>query len=214
MLTTVDAAQRVPERHYTHHPGRGETQMRSNPQVIHREVATLEAAEGMRVCEIGTGSGYSGGLLAALVGPHGQVTSLDIDRYLVQWATVIHHELGLTNIACVAADGTRGFPAAAPYDRLVAWCTPPSLPAAWVDQITDGGIIVTPLPIATVPHLTVVAKIRVAGGQPHVEAVSHGGYMETTSAPHDDDDVPRRWVDWEYRVPEPTWISIAWRDHV
>lgn len=211
MTTTVDrAAHNVPERHYTHHAGRGDTPMRSNPAAIHRDLATLEVDSGMRVIEIGTGSGYSGGLLATLVGKTGRVTSLDIDPYLVQWARIIHHELGIDNVHAVTTDGVSGCPADAPYDRLVGWCTPPVLPAAWVEQINDGGIIVTPLPIAAVPHLTVVAKIRITAGRPQVEALYDGGYMETTASPVDSD-VPTRYLDWEYRVPDAAWISIAWR---
>lgn len=211
MTTVTVAAQTVPEDHYSHHEGRGDTPMRSNPEVIHRDLTTLEVTTGMRVCEIGTGSGYSGGLMAALVGPTGRVTSLDIDPYLIQWARIIHHELGINNVHCVTADGTHGFPADAPYQRLIAWCTPPLLPATWVEQIADGGIIVTPLPIAAMPALTVVAKIRVTDGQPRVEATFNGGYMPTTAAPSESD-VPTRWVDWEYRLPDPSWISVAWRD--
>ncbi|WP_369383279.1 protein-L-isoaspartate O-methyltransferase [Streptomyces sp. cg36] len=206
------AAETVPERHYTHHEGRGATVHRSNPVVIHRELTTLDVRPGMNVAEFGTGSGYSGGLLAELVGPSGTVTSLDIDRYLSVWANLIHFERGLANIRCFTADGTVGFPERAPYDRMVAWCTPPLLPKTWVDQTVDGGLIVAPLPIAAVPNMTVVAKIRVIGGQPVVEAVFTGGYIEATTSPKDNLDLPGRWVDWENRIPAPSWISIAWRE--
>ncbi|MEU1791630.1 methyltransferase domain-containing protein [Streptomyces sparsogenes] len=205
------AAESVPERHYTHHEGRGATPHRSNPAVIHRELGTLEVRPGLNVVEFGTGSGYSGALLAQLVGPSGKVTSLDIDTYLTRWANLIHHERGLDNIRCHTADGTAGFPARAPYDRVVAWCTPPLLPQTWVDQVVDGGLIVAPLPIASVPNMTVVAKIRVRDRQPHVEQIFTGGYIEATTSPKGDLDLPGRWVDWENRVPAPSWISIAWR---
>ncbi|MFC8708845.1 MULTISPECIES: protein-L-isoaspartate O-methyltransferase [unclassified Streptomyces] len=207
----LSAAEAVPERHYTHHEGRGPTPHRSNPLVIHRELTTLDVHAGMNVAEFGTGSGYSGALLAELVGPTGTVTSLDIDDYLVRWANLIHHERGLEHVRCHTADGTAGFPEQAPYDRLVAWCTPPLLPKAWVDQVTDGGLIIAPLPIAAVPNMTVVAAIRVSGGEPVVEAVATGGYIEATASPKTDLDLPGRWVDWEMRVPAPAWISIAWR---
>ncbi|MFL4910621.1 protein-L-isoaspartate O-methyltransferase family protein [Streptomyces sp. MMS24-I2-30] len=212
MTAVADAAQAVPERHYTHHDGRGATPHRSNPVVIHRELTTLDVHGGMNVAEFGTGSGYSGALLAELVGPTGAVTSLDIDAYLVKWANLIHHERGLDHIRCHTADGTAGFPEQAPYDRMVAWCTPPLLPKAWADQVIDGGLIVAPLPIATVPNMTVVAKIRVSGGEPAAEAVFTGGYIEATGSPKDNLDLPGRWVDWENRTPDPSWISIAWRE--
>jgi protein-L-isoaspartate(D-aspartate) O-methyltransferase len=212
VTAVADAAESVPERHYTHHDGRGATAHRSNPAVIHRELTTLDVHAGMNVAEVGTGSGYSGALLAELVGPTGTVTSLDIDAYLVRWANLIHHERGLTRIRCHIADGTAGFPQRAPYDRIVAWCTPPLLPKAWAEQVADGGLIVAPLPIATVPNMTVVAKVRLNGGEPAVEAVFPGGYIEATDAPKDNLDLPGRWVDWENRTPAPSWISIAWRD--
>lgn len=211
MSAVALAAETVPERHYTHHEGRGATPHRSNPAVIHRELSTLGVETGMNVVEFGTGSGYSGGLLAELVGPTGRVTSLDIDTYLTRWAGLIHHQRGVDHVRCHAADGTGGFPDRAPYDRMVAWCTPPLLPKAWVDQVVDGGLIVAPLPIAAVPNMTVVAKIRVTGGEPAVEEVFTGGYIEATSSPKTDLDLPGRWVDWENRVPAPSWISIAWR---
>ncbi|MFI8433773.1 protein-L-isoaspartate O-methyltransferase [Streptomyces sp. NPDC079020] len=211
MSAVALAAETVPERHYTHHEGRGATPHRSNPAVIHRELSTLGVEAGMNVVEFGTGSGYSGALLADLVGPTGQVTSLDIDTYLTRWAGLIHHERGVDHVRCFAADGTGGFPERAPYDRMVAWCTPPLLPKAWVDQVVDGGLIVAPLPIAAVPNMAVVAKIRVTGGEPIVEEVFTGGYIEATSSPKTDLDLPGRWVDWENRLPAPSWISIAWR---
>ncbi|MFJ4550318.1 protein-L-isoaspartate O-methyltransferase [Streptomyces sp. NPDC088817] len=212
MTAVDDVAATVPERHYTHHDGRGATPHRSNPAVIHRELTTLDVQPGHHVVEFGTGSGYSGALLAELVGPAGTVTSLDIDAYLVAWANVIHHERGLDHVRCHVADGTAGFPERAPYDRMVAWCTPPLLPQAWLDQVADGGLIVAPLPVAAVPNMTVVAKIRVCGGEPVVEAVFTGGYIEATTSPKTDLDLPGRWVDWENRVPGPSWISIAWRE--
>ncbi|AUA14114.1 hypothetical protein GTZ89_15320 [Streptomyces sp. SID8382] len=72
--------------------------------------------------------------------------------------------------------------------------------------------MVAPLPIAAVPNMTVVARIRVRNGQPDVEAIFTGGYIEATASPKGDLDLPGRWVDWENRVPAPSWISVGWRD--
>ena len=84
--------------------------------------------------------------------------------------------------------------------------------AAAQDVGGPGRLIVAPLPIAAVPNMTVVAKIRVRGGEPTVEHVFTGGYIEATASPKTDLDLPGRWVDWENRVPAPSWISIAWRE--
>ncbi|MCT2588421.1 hypothetical protein LHJ74_00410 [Streptomyces sp. N2-109] len=48
---------------------------------------------------------------------------------------------GPTSVRCHIADGTAGFPERAPYDRMVAWCTPPLLPTAWAHQVVDGGLL-------------------------------------------------------------------------
>ncbi|MEU8419477.1 hypothetical protein AB0C15_01190 [Micromonospora sp. NPDC048835] len=66
------------------------------------------------------------------------MTSIDISDHLVGWANRLHHQRGVTTITCHVADGMAGYPPHAPYQRLVAWCTPPRLPRAWVEQLTFG----------------------------------------------------------------------------
>ncbi|MBB0246473.1 hypothetical protein FNQ90_20750 [Streptomyces alkaliphilus] len=184
------AAGVVPEGHYTHHEERGVTVHRTNPVFVHRDLSSLAAAEGMNVLEVGTGSGYSGALLGEIVGPGGSVTSLDIDPYLTRWANLIHHRRGLTNVRCHAADGTAGYPAAGPYDRIGAWCSPPLLPRAWVDQAAERCRIVATLPIARVPDLTVLAVLTITGGRPEVETIMGGNYIDATAAPKADLEAP------------------------
>jgi protein-L-isoaspartate(D-aspartate) O-methyltransferase len=202
----------VPARVYTHHERFGETVHRSVPEWIQREVTSLQVRAGHRVLEVGTGSGYSGALLAQLCGPAGRVTSVDISDELINRAQVIHAERGVTGIDCHVADGLAGFPSAAPFDRAVAWCAPPRLPRAWVDQIVDGGRIVTCLPIAQLPSTTLITTLTVADGQPRVEAIIGGGYAQSTpTAVADALTVPGRWVDYCNFHEDPSWIAIAWR---
>ncbi|MQS06326.1 protein-L-isoaspartate O-methyltransferase family protein [Streptomyces alkaliphilus] len=207
------ATESVPETHYTHHDGRGPTVHRTNPLFVHRDISHLDVKEGMNVLEIGTGSGYSGALLSELVGTAGSVTSVDIDGYLTRWANLIHHRRGLVNIRCHTTDGTTGYPHGGPYDRIGAWCSPPLLPKVWVDQSAEGGRIVSTLPIAPIPDLTVLAIMTVTDGRPGVEAITSGNYIDATPSPKVDLDLPGRWIDWEVRHPEHSWVSIAWRKH-
>ncbi|GAA0380545.1 hypothetical protein GCM10009541_23880 [Micromonospora gifhornensis] len=203
----------VPERHYVHNEQRGETLHRSAAESIQREVIALDVPEGARVLEIGTGTGYSGALLAALTGTSGRVTSVDISDHLVGWANRLHRQRGLTTITCHVADGLAGYLPHAPYQRLVAWCTPPRLPRAWVDQVTADGRIVACLPVAAQPSTTVITSITLAAGTPRVDTLTFGGYAQsTTRAVPDALTVPGRWVDHVRRQPGTAWLSIGWRD--
>lgn len=207
-----DVFDAVPAPVYTHHERYGETVHRSQPESIRRELAALQVRTGDRVLEIGTGSGYSGAILARLCGPSGRVTSVDISDDLARRATAIHAERGVTGVDCHVADGLAGYPAAAPYHRVVAWFAPPRLPRAWTEQVVDGGRIVACLPIAQLPSTTLIATITVEAGQPRIDAVTGGGYAQSTTTAVDDAlTVPGRWVDWCDHQPDPSWIAIGWR---
>ena len=58
----------------------------SQPSAIVVMLEQLQVGEGMRVLEIGTGTGYNAALLAELVGPSGRVTTMDIDDDLTRRA--------------------------------------------------------------------------------------------------------------------------------
>jgi protein-L-isoaspartate(D-aspartate) O-methyltransferase len=204
----------VPERYYVHNEDRGETLHRSAPEAIQRDVIALDVREGDHVLEIGTGTGYSGALLAAQAGRSGRVTSVDISDHLVTWADRLHHQRGVTTITCHVADGMTGYPPHAPYQRIAAWCTPPRLPRAWIDQLAPDGRIVACLPIAAQPSTTLIATITLTAGQPRVETVTFGGYAQSTATAVEDAlTTPGRWVDYRVDHPQLAWISIGWRDH-
>ncbi|GAB2608428.1 hypothetical protein Aab01nite_61070 [Paractinoplanes abujensis] len=212
-VTTAEAAfNAVPETFYTHNDQRGETLHRSARESIRREVTALRVPAGARVLEVGTGSGYSGAVLAALAGPDGRVTSVDISEHLTGWANLLHRRRGATTVTCHTGDGAGGFPSQAPYDRVVAWCTFERLPQAWVEQVAPRGRIVACLPIAAQPSATLITTVTVEAGRPLVEEVTFGGYAQSTPAAVEDAlTVPGRWVDWSTRGPAPSWISIGWR---
>lgn len=213
MACIDDAVSRVPADFYIHNPQRGPTLHYSDPDAIRRDLTALEVPDGARILEIGTGTGYSSALLAELAGPHGQIVSLDISDHLVGWANLLHHQRGIRTVRCLRADGIAGHPEKAPFDRIVAWCTPPQLPETWIQQLAPDGRLVACLPIAALPSITLIATITVDTGQPHVQAVTAGGYAQSTTAPVDDaTTIPNRWVDWSIRsTPRPAWISINWR---
>jgi protein-L-isoaspartate(D-aspartate) O-methyltransferase len=116
----------------------------SHPGVVAAMLKTLDIRPGHRVLEIGSG-GYNAAILTHLVGPRGQVTTLDIDPDVTDRAGRCLTAAGYHQVQVVTADGEYGYPPGAPYDRIIvtvgAWDLSPP---AWLDQLeeTDGRLVV------------------------------------------------------------------------
>ncbi|MET9260523.1 methyltransferase domain-containing protein [Amycolatopsis sp. NPDC004079] len=115
----------------------------STPGLITRMLETLDVHDGHRVLEIGTGTGWNAGLLCHRLGA-ASVFSVDIDPDLIETARARLAGLGYRPTLAVA-DGALGLAAHAPYDRLIATCSVPSIPWAWVEQVRVGGVILADL---------------------------------------------------------------------
>ncbi|MFF2651595.1 methyltransferase domain-containing protein [Streptomyces sp. NPDC058045] len=95
-----------------------------------------------RVLEIGAGSGYNAALLAHRLGDE-QVTTIDLDPEIT--ATAREHLAAVgRHPHVVTGDGARGWPARAPYDRIIATCTLATVPRAWLAQCRPGALVLTP----------------------------------------------------------------------
>lgn len=154
------AAEAVDETHYRGINGDAVRQTTA-AAAVQRHVGLLNVNPGDRVLEIGTGSGYSTALLAELAGPSGHITSIDLEPGLAERAANLHEKAGRHNITSVTANGARGYAADAPYDRLVAWTTPPSIPHTWVSQLRPGGTLLAPARIADLIYATVMLRATV-----------------------------------------------------
>jgi protein-L-isoaspartate(D-aspartate) O-methyltransferase len=117
----------------------------SQPTIMAIMLDQLAVAPGHRVLEIGAGTGYNAALLAHLVGPAGAVTSVDIDPDVVDRARAGLAAAGAGGVRVVAADGAAGWPAGAPYDRIIATVGVWDLAPAWAQQLAPGGRLVAPL---------------------------------------------------------------------
>jgi protein-L-isoaspartate(D-aspartate) O-methyltransferase len=119
----------------------------SQPAIMAIMLHQLGLEPGQRVLEIGAGTGYNAALMKHLTGPQGEVVSIDIDPELVEAARGHLATAGYPDVTVVAADGAGGFPAGAPYDRIIATVGVSDLAPAWLDQAAPGARIVVPLDV-------------------------------------------------------------------
>ncbi|MEV0262541.1 protein-L-isoaspartate(D-aspartate) O-methyltransferase [Streptomyces sp. NPDC050617] len=118
------------------------------PGLMLTMLQALDVADGHRVLEVATGTGYNAALLSERLGGD-QVVTAEIDPLLSRLAESRLRRCGYASLV-VAADGRHGYPAQAPYDRLIATCGFSAVPAAWPAQVRPGGLIVCPLGWGTV----------------------------------------------------------------
>ncbi|MDY0813300.1 rRNA adenine N-6-methyltransferase family protein [Kitasatospora purpeofusca] len=145
----------------------------SMPTVVATMLRHLDVAPGMRVLEVGTGTGWTAGLLASRVGAENVVT-IEADPGLAIDARAQLATMGRTPTV-VAADGMLGHPAGAPYDRVHLTAAVQRLPGALIEQTRPGGVILVPYGTAfcngALARLTVADDGESATG-PFVEDVA------------------------------------------
>lgn len=147
----------------------------SEPQVMAAMLEALELREGLRVLEVGAGSGYNAALLKALVGPRGRVVSVDLDPQLASGARRALRAAGYP-VRVVTGDGHDGYAPGAPYDRIVATASTADVPRAWLDQLAEGGLLEAPLRLRAEGALA-IATFRRVGRRLESTSVIPGRFM-------------------------------------
>ncbi len=118
------------------------TSSSSMPSIMLVMLTALDAHEGQRVLEIGTGTGYNAALLAHRLGAE-NVVSVEIDPDIAEHARANLAKAD-RNVTVVTANGAVGDPLGGPYDRIIATCSVGTVPWDWVAQARPDGVIVTP----------------------------------------------------------------------
>ncbi|MGC8816617.1 MAG: protein-L-isoaspartate(D-aspartate) O-methyltransferase [Candidatus Hadarchaeum sp.] len=136
------------ERSYAYHDqplpiGRGQTI--SAPSMIAIMMETLDLAPGMRVLEIGAGSGYNAALIAEVVGRKGLVVSVERIKELADFARENLRKTGYDWVKVVVGDGSLGYEEDAPWDRILVTACAPELPRPLVKQLKPGGKLGAPV---------------------------------------------------------------------
>jgi protein-L-isoaspartate(D-aspartate) O-methyltransferase len=121
------------------------TSSTSQPSLMAHMLAQLELREGMRVLEIGAGTGYNAALLSEVLGGQERVVTVDIDGSVVAQTRRLLAAAGYGGIAVLERDGALGAPEHAPFDRVVATVGCTDVSPAWLEQLAPGGFALVPL---------------------------------------------------------------------
>lgn len=120
----------------------GADQTISQPYIVALMAEALQLRGPERVLEIGTGSGYAAAVLARLCA---QVETVERIAELADRATRQLADLGVANVHVHCADGTLGWPDAAPYDAILVTAGGPVIPPELQSQLAPGGRLVMPV---------------------------------------------------------------------
>lgn len=113
----------------------------SQPSTVAFQTMLLQVKQGEKVLEIGTGSGFQAAILGAM---GARVFSVERHLELFSRAKSILQKIN-DRIILRFGDGFQGFEKYAPYDKIIVTCGAPEIPAALLQQLKPGGIMVIPV---------------------------------------------------------------------
>jgi protein-L-isoaspartate(D-aspartate) O-methyltransferase len=114
----------------------------SQPYIVALMIEAAGIAPGDKVLEVGSGSGYAAAVISRIAA---KVVGIERQDDLVEVSRERLERLGYDNVTIVEGDGTRGCPAEAPFDAILAAASGSHVPAPLVEQLKPGGAIVMPV---------------------------------------------------------------------
>ena len=136
----------------------------SQPYVVARMTEALQLTGRERALEIGCGSGYQAAILTFLCR---RVYSMERVKPLLVDAENRLRNLRISNISLRHGDGAKGWPEAAPFDRIILTCGSPKIPDILLQQLKIDGIMVAPEGADGAQQLVVITR-RETGFDRHI----------------------------------------------
>jgi protein-L-isoaspartate(D-aspartate) O-methyltransferase len=120
----------------------GHEQTISQPYIVAFMTEQLRPKPGMKVLEVGTGSGYQ----AAVLGHIGcEVYTIEIVEPLANASAAVLARLGYDRVRVRHGDGYQGWPAEAPFDAVIVTAAAPRIPPALLEQLAPRGRLIIPV---------------------------------------------------------------------
>lgn len=153
----------------------------SQPYIVALMTAATEPAPGVKILEVGTGSGYQAAVLAAC---GCDVYSVErISRLHEDAATAIAEAGYAHRVHLRLGDGSRGWPDEAPFDRILLTAATDQIPPALIEQLDPDGYIVAPL---GGPDLQTIYRIREGDEELEYEALEGARFVPLIAEDHED----------------------------
>jgi len=128
----------------------------SQPYIVAFMTEKLKPFAGMKILEVGTGSGYQAAVLAQL---GCEVYTIELLETLAKQAEKVLTELNYKHVKVRCGDGYAGWPDEAPFDAIIVTAAPEKIPEALIEQLKDGGKMIIPVgPIHSVQALKLITK--------------------------------------------------------
>jgi protein-L-isoaspartate(D-aspartate) O-methyltransferase len=114
----------------------------SQPYIVALMTELLNPARGMKILEVGTGSGYQSAVLAET---GCDLYTIEIVESLARKARLVLEKIGYSNITYMIGDGYQGWEENAPFDGIIVTAAPGHVPAKLLDQLKVNGKMVIPV---------------------------------------------------------------------
>jgi len=128
----------------------------SQPYIVAFMTEQLEPFPGMKILEIGTGSGYQAAILAYL---GCEVYTIELIEELATGSRSILAALDYDNVVLKHGNGYEGWPEKAPFDGIIVTAAPERIPDKLVEQLAEGGKMLIPVgAVYSVQSLKIITK--------------------------------------------------------
>ncbi len=132
----------------------GDGQTISQPLTVAFQSSMLALKPGMKVLEIGTGSGYQAAVLCEM---GAKVFSIERIKVHHAKAAALLDDMGY-KLRLKWGDGSQGWTQYAPYDRILVTAASPSVPEALKKQLSIGGMLIIPVGDMEMQQMAIVTR--------------------------------------------------------
>lgn len=120
----------------------GHGQTISQPFIVAQMTELLAPVKGLKILEIGAGSGYQAAVLSEA---GARVITLERISAVADLARTNLHTAGYDHVTVFVCDGTLGWPDSAPYDGILITAATPAVPTPLISQLAEGGRLIAPV---------------------------------------------------------------------